>query len=66
MKLKPVQPCQVLDVAEVPCDEVVHADDMVSLRDEAVTKVGAKESGCTGNEDALHGFQLEGRRPIDT
>ncbi len=66
VKLEPIQARQVLDVAQVAGDEVVHADDMVSFRDEAVTQMRSKEPRCTGDEDALHACQLEGLRPMET
>ena len=39
VELEPIESGQVLDVAQVPGNEVVHADDMVPLCDEPVTQV---------------------------
>ena len=45
---------QVLDIHLATGEEVVQADDVMSLSDESFAEVGTKESGSAGNEDA-HG-----------
>jgi hypothetical protein len=47
-------PQQVRDVVRRPGGEVVHPDDLVPLREEAVAEVGAEKAGRAGDEDA-HG-----------
>jgi hypothetical protein len=64
VELKPVEACQVLDVAQVARDEVVHADDMMAFGDEPVAEVGAEESGGAGDQDAFHQAWVP-RRPME-
>jgi hypothetical protein len=45
---------EVLDVFGVSGDEVVHADHLVPLFDEAVTKVRPEEPGAAGDECTRH------------
>ena len=46
---------QVLDVAHVPSDEVVHGNDLEPVPHEAVTQVRPEKPGCTRDEHALGG-----------
>jgi hypothetical protein len=50
---------EVFDIPEIAGDEIVHADDMVSFPDEAVTEVGPQESCCTGDQYALFAHGLD-------
>lgn len=34
--------------------EVIHADDVVTALDQAITKMAAKKSGTAGNKNAFH------------
>jgi hypothetical protein len=52
---------EMLDVGLATGEEVVEADDVVTLLDEAVTEVGTEESGSAGDEDT-HGERFKGRR----
>ena len=47
---------QVRDVVGVAGDEVVHADDRVALREEAVAKMRAEEPRPAGDEHPHAGF----------
>jgi hypothetical protein len=44
---------QVLDVALGAGEEVIDADDVVPLGNEAVTQVRTEEAGASGDQDAL-------------
>src|SRR5207248_7074369 len=52
---------QVLDVGRAAGDEVVHADDLVALGQEALAQVRADEPGPPG-DDGTHGSLLEWNR----
>lgn len=54
---------QVGDVRLAACEEVVEADDLVAVGDEAVAEVRAEETGPTGDQDT-HGVQRGVRRGI--
>jgi hypothetical protein len=41
----------VLDIGLSPSEEIIKANDFMPLLDEAVAKVGAKESGSAGDKD---------------
>jgi hypothetical protein len=43
---------QVLDVGPPPGEEVVEADDLVPLGDQAFAQMRAKESGTAGDKNA--------------
>ncbi len=45
---------QVSDVLLPPCEEVVHANDIVAACDEAVANVAAQETGSAGDKDGGH------------
>jgi hypothetical protein len=45
---------EMLDIGLPPGEEVIEADDVVSLTDQAITEVGTEKSGTAGNEDT-HG-----------
>jgi len=46
---------QVLDVAQVPGNQVVHADHLESLLEEAIAEVTTEESGSAGDQGAGFG-----------
>jgi hypothetical protein len=46
-------PGEVLDVAQVARDQVVHAHHFPAFAEEAVAQVTAEEPGATGDHDAL-------------
>ena len=52
------------DVVRRPRQEVVDADDVVTLREQAFAEVGADEAGAAGDEDPRHSGDLE-RRAAD-
>src|SRR6266404_4958842 len=52
------------DVVRRPRQEVVDADDVVTLREQAFAEVGADETGAAGDEDPRHSGDLE-RRAAD-
>ena len=41
---------QVVDVFETTGQQVVHTGNLVAVREETVTKMGAYETGSTGNQ----------------
>ena len=45
---------QVLDVGQRTRNEVVHANNMVTLVDESVAKMRTKEAGSAGNQNSFH------------
>jgi hypothetical protein len=49
---------EMLDVGLPPGEEVIEADDVVTLADEAIAKVRAEKSGTAGNEDTHGGCFL--------
>ena len=49
---------QMLDIFDVPGQEVIHSDNVVPLRQHAIAEVGSDESGSAGNEDSLFQFVL--------
>src|SRR5438105_3370765 len=46
---------QVGDILPITGDQVVHADDIESLLDEAIAEMGAEEACSAGDEDSWHG-----------
>ena len=63
VELESVEAHQVLDVAEVPCDEVVHADHKTAFCHEPVAEVGAEEPCGSCNQDPFH--TEVARRPME-
>jgi len=51
---------EVGDVGAGAGEEVVHADDFVSVGDQAVAQVGSEEASAAGDQDAFHGWVLSG------
>ena len=48
------QALEVLQVAQIASNQIVHSHHFVAFRDEAVAQVGTQESGGAGDEDAGH------------
>lgn len=44
VKGKPLELKEVLDVFEIPCDEVINPDNLAAFFDKPVTQVGAKKT----------------------
>jgi hypothetical protein len=40
------------DIVHIACDQIVHADHIMSFADEAISQVGAQESRCPCNQYA--------------
>src|ERR1019366_3857926 len=53
-KLKIRQPQQVRDVLHRAGAKIIHADDLVALRDEAVAKMATEKSGSAGDKCSWH------------
>jgi hypothetical protein len=49
VKLKMRVSKEVLDVFEAPSNEVVHANDMITIVDKALAKVRTQKAGRAGN-----------------
>jgi hypothetical protein len=49
VKLKLLKVKQVLNVPEIPCNQVIHANNMIPFLDEPITKMGAQKAGSSGN-----------------
>src|SRR5690606_19175782 len=54
VELKTFQMEEVFYVPKVPCDQVVHPDDMMAFGYEAITKVGTQKSCCSCDEGFFH------------
>lgn len=44
---------KVFDVTEIAGDQVIHADDMISLPYETVTEMGSQKTGRTGDKHSF-------------
>ena len=44
---------QMLNIAQVARQQIVHANDFIAFSKEAVAKMGAKKARSTGNKDAF-------------
>jgi S-adenosylmethionine synthetase len=49
VELKIRQGKEVLDVFELARNEVIHANDMTTVVDKALAKVGTQKAGCAGD-----------------
>ena len=45
---------QVLEIGRIARDEIIHANDLVAFREEAVGQVTAEKSGTAGDECCFH------------
>ena len=54
IKLELFQGEEVGNIVHTTCEEVVHADDMVSFLNKTVCKVGTEKPGSAGDEYSFH------------
>ena len=57
-QLEPRMTDEMREVVLVAGEEVVHAEDVVARRQQALAKMRAQEAGPAGDEDSLHGQML--------
>jgi len=64
IKLKSRGRHEVSEVAKIPGDEIVHADDLVAFCQKAIAEMGSEKTGGSGNNgdrgSVAHGFWIRG------
>jgi len=50
-------PCKMFNIGNIPCNQVVHADDLVAFSQKSITQMGAEKARAAGNEGDW-GFSL--------
>ena len=53
---------EMLDIGLAPGEEIIEADDIVTLSDQAITEVGTEESGSAGDENTQREEKLRGKK----
>jgi hypothetical protein len=53
VELEVLTPKQVLDVLQIPGDEVVHGNDMVAFGQKPLAQVRTKETGAAGDKNSF-------------
>ena len=54
IKLKLLQVKKVFNVPKIPCNQVIHANNVVTFLDEPITKMGAQKTRSSGNQNPFH------------